>query len=44
MRQDKRTAPKAPSNENISAREIRLIGAEGEQLGIVSIEDALLKA
>jgi len=44
MRQDKRTAPKAPINENISAREVRLIGAEGEQLGIVSIEDALLKA
>ena len=44
MRQDKRAAPKAPINENISAREVRLIGAEGEQLGIVSIEDALLKA
>ena len=41
MRQDKRAAPKAPINENISAREVRLIGAEGEQLGILSIEDAL---
>ena len=44
MRQDKRAAPKAPINENISAREVRLIGAEGEQLGIVPIEEALLKA
>ena len=44
MRQDKRAAPKAPINENISAREVRLIGAEGEQLGIVSIEDAMLAA
>ncbi|MBI3904569.1 MAG: translation initiation factor IF-3, partial [Pseudomonas sp.] len=26
MRQDKRAAPKAPINENISAREVRLIG------------------
>ena len=41
MRQDKRAAPKAPINENISAREVRLIGADGEQLGIVSIEEAL---
>ncbi|MEH6486135.1 MULTISPECIES: translation initiation factor IF-3 [Pseudomonas] len=41
MRQDKRAAPKAPINENISAREVRLIGAEGEQIGIVSIEEAL---
>jgi len=42
MRQDKRAAPKAPINENISAREVRLIGADGEQLGIVSIEEAKL--
>ncbi|MFI8479154.1 translation initiation factor IF-3 [Pseudomonas sp. NPDC078700] len=41
MRQDKRAAPKAPINENISAREVRLIGAEGEQIGIVSIDEAL---
>ncbi|MBS7662914.1 translation initiation factor IF-3 [Pseudomonas lalucatii] len=44
MRQDKRTAPKAPINENISAREVRLIGADGEQVGIVSIEEALSAA
>ncbi|UTW09828.1 translation initiation factor IF-3 [Pseudomonas benzenivorans] len=44
MRQDKRTAPKAPINENISAREVRLIGADGEQIGIVSIEEALSAA
>ena len=41
MRNDKRTAPKAPINENISAREVRLIGADGEQIGIVSIDEAL---
>jgi len=41
MRQYKRTAPKAPINENISAREVRLIGADGEQIGIVSIDEAL---
>ncbi|CEG52399.1 translation initiation factor IF-3 [Stutzerimonas kunmingensis] len=41
MRQDKRAAPKAPINENISAREVRLIGADGEQIGIVSIDEAL---
>ena len=41
MRQEKRTQPKAPINENITAREVRLIGADGEQVGIVSIEDAL---
>ncbi|ESQ99583.1 translation initiation factor IF-3 [Stutzerimonas chloritidismutans AW-1] len=41
MRQDKRAAPKAPINENISAREGRLIGADGEQIGIVSIDEAL---
>nr|WP_286010405.1 translation initiation factor IF-3 [Serpens gallinarum] len=41
MRQDKRAAPKAPINENISAREVRLIGADGEQVGIVSIDEAL---
>ncbi len=39
MRQDKR-APKPPINENISAREVRLIGADGEQIGIVSIDEA----
>ncbi|MBU3054745.1 MULTISPECIES: translation initiation factor IF-3 [Pseudomonas] len=41
MRQDKRAQPKAPINENISAREVRLIGADGEQIGIVSIDEAL---
>lgn len=41
MRQDRRTQPKAPINENITAREVRLIGADGEQIGIVSIDEAL---
>ncbi|MDY0250895.1 MAG: translation initiation factor IF-3 [Pseudomonas sp.] len=44
MRQDRRAAPKAPINENITAREVRLIGAEGEQIGIVSIDEALAAA
>lgn len=44
MRQDRRSAPKAPINENITAREVRLIGADGEQVGIVSIDEALAVA
>src|SRR5690606_41563175 len=28
-------------NENITAREVRLIGVDGEQIGIVSIDEAL---
>lgn len=44
MRQDRRSAPKAPINENITAREVRLIGADGEQIGIVSIDEALAAA
>ncbi|MBB3102162.1 translation initiation factor IF-3 [Azomonas macrocytogenes] len=41
MRQEKRAQPRPPINENISAREVRLIGADGEQVGIVSIDEAL---
>ncbi len=41
MRQDKRAAQRPPINENITAPEVRLIGAEGEQIGIVSIQEAL---
>ncbi len=44
MRQNRRTAPVAPINENITAREVRLIGADGEQVGIVSIAEALAAA
>lgn len=44
MRQDRRAAPKAPINENIKARTVRLIGADGQQIGIVSIEEALQAA
>lgn len=44
MRQDRRSNSKAPINENILAREVRLIGMEGEQLGITGIEEALIKA
>ncbi|PKM04649.1 MAG: translation initiation factor IF-3 [Gammaproteobacteria bacterium HGW-Gammaproteobacteria-6] len=44
MRQDKRTAQRPPINENITAREVRLIGAEGEQIGIVSIQEAMAVA
>ncbi len=31
-------------NDQIDAREVRLIGADGEQVGIVAIEDALKRA
>lgn len=31
-------------NERIRAREIRVIGAEGEQLGVMAVRDALAKA
>ena len=44
MRQDKRAAHRPPINENITAREVRLIGADGEQIGIVSIQEALANA
>ncbi|MGC8121008.1 translation initiation factor IF-3 [Marinobacter sp. VGCF2001] len=37
-------APKAPINENIDATEVRLIDAEGNQVGIVPIADALRMA
>lgn len=44
MRQDKRAAQRPPINENITSREVRLIGAEGEQIGIVSIQEAMAVA
>ncbi|TBV00037.1 translation initiation factor IF-3 [Stutzerimonas kirkiae] len=44
MRQDRRAAPKAPINENITAREVRLIGVDGQQIGVVSIDEALSAA
>lgn len=37
-------AKKAAINENIDASEVRLIGSDGEQIGIVSFEDALARA
>ena len=44
MRQDRKAAQRPPINENITAREVRLIGADGEQIGIVSIQEALAAA
>ena len=44
MRQDRKAAQRPPINENITAREVRLIGADGEQIGIVSIQEALSAA
>jgi translation initiation factor IF-3 len=35
---------KATINDEIDAREVRLVGAEGDQLGIVSIDEALKAA
>ncbi|MGP4845833.1 translation initiation factor IF-3 [Marinobacter sp. 1Y8] len=37
-------APRTPINENIDATEVRLIAADGEQVGVVAIEDALKAA
>ncbi|MFC4240454.1 translation initiation factor IF-3 [Marinobacter oulmenensis] len=37
-------APKAPINGNIDATEVRLIDAEGNQVGVVPIEEALKHA
>lgn len=37
-------AKKAPINDNIDASEVRLIGSDGEQVGIVPLADALAKA
>lgn len=44
MRQDKKNQSKAPINENITAREVRLIGADGQQVGIVPIAEAISAA
>ena len=35
---------KAKVNERIDAEEVRLISEDGEQLGIVALEDALTRA
>ena len=44
MRQDKKAVQRPPINENITAREVRLIGADGEQVGVVSIQEAMAAA
>ncbi|WP_172829854.1 translation initiation factor IF-3 [Halopseudomonas xinjiangensis] len=44
MRQDKKAVQRPPINDNITAREVRLIGAEGEQIGVVSIQEAMAAA
>ena len=43
---DRRPPERDPTriNENIGARQVRLIGADGEQIGIVSRDDALVRA
>ena len=41
--QDRRTQ-QAPINENIQAKEVRLIGADGAQIGVVTIDESLIKA
>ncbi|WP_425559350.1 translation initiation factor IF-3 [Kistimonas scapharcae] len=41
---DRRQAPAAPINQNIRAKEVRLIGADGQQVGIVAFRDALEQA
>lgn len=44
MRQDRRVQARPPINENITAREVRLIGADGQQVGVVSIAEAIQAA
>ena len=44
MRQDRKAAQRPPINENITAREVRLIGPDGEQVGVVSIQEAIAAA
>ena len=44
MRQDRRAQARPPINENITAREVRLIGADGQQVGVVSIAEAIQAA
>ncbi|MCL7463338.1 translation initiation factor IF-3 [Pseudomonas sp. NW5] len=44
MRQDRRVQARPPINENITAREVRLIGADGQQVGVVSLNEALQAA
>ena len=39
-----RRPQKAPINENIRAKEVRLIDADGEQVGVVETQDALARA
>ncbi|MFW9605555.1 MAG: translation initiation factor IF-3 [Pseudomonas sp.] len=44
MRQDRRVQKRPPINENITAREVRLIGVDGQQIGVVSLNEALQAA
>lgn len=44
IKQDKRAQPRPPINENITAREVRLIGADGQQIGVVPIAQAIQAA
>lgn len=44
MKQDKKNQAKPPINENITAREVRLIGADGQQVGVVPIAEAISAA
>ncbi|CAD5379384.1 protein chain initiation factor IF-3 [Pseudomonas sp. OF001] len=44
MRQDRRAQSRPPINENITAREVRLIGVDGQQVGVVSLNEALQAA
>lgn len=43
-RPKKETVKRPPTNSEITAPEVRLIGPEGEQLGVVAIEDARQRA
>ena len=43
-RASKKEGPRTRINEMIRAKELRVIGAEGENLGVISTKEALIKA
>jgi translation initiation factor IF-3 len=44
MQQQQQQSSKTRINHQIRAKQVRLIGSEGEQIGVVSIQEALAKA
>ncbi|MEE4660543.1 MAG: translation initiation factor IF-3 [Halieaceae bacterium] len=44
MKRDNSKSKRSPTNDEIEADQVRLIGADGEQVGIVPLKDALAAA